>query len=82
VIKGIGGLVHSEWRQFANDRAVHDSKCFIDGDLIESFLDMPAAKQAEVVALINEESAMKMTDEEPITVEAVLKCVEELNRLH
>jgi DNA damage-binding protein 1 len=74
--------MHSEWRQFANERAVHDAKNFIDGDLIESFLDLPAAKQAEVVALMNEESQMTMTDEEPIAVEAVLKCVEELNRLH
>ncbi|KAJ1492464.1 Cleavage/polyadenylation specificity factor, A subunit, partial [Baffinella frigidus] len=42
VVKGVGGLKHEDWRSFQNERVPlgRESKGFIDGDLIESFLDL------------------------------------------
>jgi len=48
VIKGVGGFRHDQWRAFANERKVVDAKNFIDGDLIESFLDLKRDKMEEV----------------------------------
>lgn len=48
VVKGVGGLSHSEWRSFFNDRRTSEASAFIDGDLIESFLDLPKDKMEEV----------------------------------
>lgn len=67
VIKGVGGWDHSSYRAFSNDRRVpsllipgvgHNaemdtmSKGFIDGDLVESVLDLPRDKQEQVAALM------------------------------
>jgi len=70
VIKGVGGLSHSEWRAFVNDRKSVDCHGFIDGDLLEGFLELSQAKMAEVVKGID------------ITVEKLSRMVEELSRLH
>jgi DNA damage-binding protein 1 len=43
VIKGVGGLDHSDWRAFKTDRKNSPSKGFVDGDLIESFLEIGRA---------------------------------------
>ncbi|PWA29159.1 hypothetical protein CCH79_00006256, partial [Gambusia affinis] len=53
---------------------------FIDGDLIESFLDLSRAKMQEVVStlLIDDGSGMKRE----ATVDEVIKIVEELTRIH
>ncbi len=40
VVQGVGGLSHEAWRAFANDRRTADAHGFIDGDLIETFLDL------------------------------------------
>lgn len=45
VVKGVGGLSHAEWRSFENERKVgtgrpEEQRCFVDGDLIEQFLDL------------------------------------------
>ena len=49
VVKGVGGLSHASWRSFVNDRKTADAHGFIDGDLIEAFLDLPPRKKEEVV---------------------------------
>jgi DNA damage-binding protein 1 len=48
VVKGVGGLSHSEWRTFENERRsgagrAEDHRNFVDGDLIEQFLDLRCA---------------------------------------
>lgn len=48
VVKGVGGLSHSEWRAFFNERRTSEASSFIDGDLVESFLELPEAKMEEV----------------------------------
>lgn len=52
VIKSIGKIDHGFWRSFTNDRRTEFSYGFIDGDLIESFLDLSREKMAEVVETI------------------------------
>eukprot|EP00743_Colponemidia_sp_Colp-15_P005247 GILK01005646.1.p1 GENE.GILK01005646.1~~GILK01005646.1.p1 ORF type:complete len:1143 (+),score=205.41 GILK01005646.1:93-3431(+) len=72
VIKGVGGFIHSEWRSFHNERKTGEARGFLDGDLIESFLDLNREKMDEVVRLMNAN----------VTVEDLCKRVEELARLH
>ena len=44
-MKGVGGLSHSEWRSFENERRIgtgrpEEQRLFVDGDLIEQFLEL------------------------------------------
>eukprot|EP01105_Mastigella_eilhardi_P017926 TRINITY_DN4133_c0_g1_i1.p1 TRINITY_DN4133_c0_g1~~TRINITY_DN4133_c0_g1_i1.p1 ORF type:complete len:1128 (+),score=278.84 TRINITY_DN4133_c0_g1_i1:36-3419(+) len=50
VVGSVGRLSHEEWRSFCNDRRTEPSINFLDGDLIESFLDLSREKMGEVVA--------------------------------
>lgn len=70
VIKGVGGLSHEQWRSFSNERKTVDAKNFLDGDLIESFLDLSRNRMEEI--------ATAMT----VPVEELCKRVEEMTRLH
>jgi len=70
VIKGVGGLLHSEWRSFKNDRKTVEAHNFVDGDLIEAFLELPADKMQEVA------------DNMDVSVEELSKRVRDLERLH
>eukprot|EP00850_Spirogloea_muscicola_P009452 SM000053S17409 [mRNA] locus=s53:248703:257116:+ [translate_table: standard] len=70
VVKGVGGLSHEQWRSFSNERKTSDAKGFLDGDLIESFLDLKRSRMEEIAAMM----------ETP--VEELCKQVEELTRLH
>lgn len=46
----VGKIEHSFWRSFATERKVEPCEGFIDGDLIESFLDLSNDKMKEVAA--------------------------------
>jgi DNA damage-binding protein 1 len=70
VIKGVGGLSHEQWRSFNNEKKTVEARNFLDGDLIESFLDLNRNKMDEV------SQAME------VSVEELVKRVEELTRLH
>jgi len=48
VVRGVGGFAHDQWRAFSNERKSVPSRGFIDGDLIERFLDLKPAQQAQV----------------------------------
>lgn len=48
VIKSVGKIEHSYWRSFHTDIKSEPCEGFIDGDLIESFLDLSADKMKEV----------------------------------
>uniref|UniRef100_A0A061SBD9 DNA damage-binding protein 1 n=1 Tax=Tetraselmis sp. GSL018 TaxID=582737 RepID=A0A061SBD9_9CHLO len=74
VIKGVGGLSHAEWRSFENERKVgsghpDEQRCFVDGDLIEQFLDLRRDKMEEVAAEMGN-----------MSVDDIGKMVEELGR--
>jgi len=70
VIKGVGGFSHDEWRAFFNERTPCPvpGRGFLDGDLIESFLDL-SPKQMEQVAA-----------ETKLTVDEIYKLIETLSR--
>lgn len=40
----------STWRAFSNERKIEPTIGFVDGDLIESFLDLPRSKMEEVAS--------------------------------
>ncbi|KAE8668377.1 DNA damage-binding protein 1 [Hibiscus syriacus] len=70
VIKGVGGLSHEQWRSFNNEKRTSEAKYFLDGDLIELFLDLSRGKMEEVSKAVG------------VSVEEISKKVEELTRLH
>ena len=70
VIKGVGGLSHEQWRSFNNEKRTVEAKNFLDGDLIESFLDLNRTKMDEISKQMG------------VPVEELCKRVEELTRLH
>jgi DNA damage-binding protein 1 len=41
-VRGVGGLSHEAWRAFANERRSAEAHGFVDGDLIEQFLELSA----------------------------------------
>lgn len=49
VIKPVGKIDHPYWRSFYNDRKQEPCEGFIDGDLIESFLDLSRDTMKDVV---------------------------------
>ena len=57
VTRGVAGLSSLEWRRFSNERRHVDSRGFIDGDLVESFLELPASQQQHVCDLMNSSGA-------------------------
>jgi DNA damage-binding protein 1 len=70
----VGGFDHDAWRSFKDERRTEPAANFIDGDLVEQFLDLPPDKAAEVVAAVwpgGEQSVAEVT-----------RRVEELQRLH
>ncbi|CAG9859415.1 unnamed protein product [Phyllotreta striolata] len=70
VIKSVGKIEHSFWRAFHTEFKTENSEGFIDGDLIESFLDLSQDKMKEVA------------DGVGITVENLVKLIEDLTRIH
>eukprot|EP00658_Telonema_sp_P-2_P017812 TRINITY_DN16947_c0_g1_i3.p1 TRINITY_DN16947_c0_g1~~TRINITY_DN16947_c0_g1_i3.p1 ORF type:complete len:699 (-),score=194.23 TRINITY_DN16947_c0_g1_i3:207-2303(-) len=70
MIKGVGGLKHSQWRAFTSETRTHDARGFIDGDLVEQMLDLPAEMVQEAANGTNS------------TPEELLFLVDELSRLH
>lgn len=71
-VKGVGGLSHEEWRSWSSERRTGECKNFIDGDLIEQFLDLNHDTMQWVVDRMGN----------GVTVEELSKQVEELSRLH
>ncbi|KAK1784941.1 hypothetical protein P4O66_018374 [Electrophorus voltai] len=87
VIKSVGKIEHSlyppsqiTWRSFNTERKTEQATGFIDGDLIESFLDLGRAKMQEVVSTLQIDDGSGMKRE--ATVDEVIKIVEELTRIH
>ncbi|XP_061415888.1 DNA damage-binding protein 1 [Lethenteron reissneri] len=80
VIKSVGKIEHSFWRSFHNERKTEAATGFVDGDLIESFLDLSRPKMQEVVAGLQIDDGSGMKRE--ATVDDLIKTVEELTRIH
>jgi DNA damage-binding protein 1 len=80
VIKSVGKIDHPFWRSFCTERKTEPAAGFIDGDLIESFLDLSRDKMFEVTQglQIDDGSGMKRD----ATVDDLVKMIEELTRIH
>ncbi|KAF9543117.1 DNA damage-binding protein 1a [Mortierella hygrophila] len=76
VIRGVGGLDHTKWRQFRSDQRTLPSTNFVDGDLIELFLDLTEDEVNKVMMGSEGGEAIDV----PVT--EVTKLIEELSRLH
>lgn len=80
VIKSVGKIEHSAWRAFHTERKIEPSVGFIDGDLIESFLDLGRDKMQEVVQGLQIDDGSGMKRE--AAVDDLIKMIEELTRIH
>ncbi|XP_023704861.1 DNA damage-binding protein 1 isoform X1 [Cryptotermes secundus] len=82
VIKSVGKIEHSFWRSFNTDIKTEPCEGFIDGDLVESFLDLSHNKMREVSLglqlQVDNGSGMK----QDATVDDLVKIVEDLTRIH
>lgn len=79
VIKGVGKIEHRFWRSYMTERRRDTSMGFIDGDLLESFLDLSRSKMLEVVQGLQIDDGDMKRD---ATVEDLVKVIEELTRIH
>lgn len=72
LIPGVGGLKHAEWREMvrANPPRTAPARNFLDGDLIERFLDLSSTQMAKISEMVN------------VNVEELVQRVEEMQRLH
>jgi DNA damage-binding protein 1 len=71
-LPGVGGFSHADWRQFyvAAPLRKAPAKGFVDGDLVERFLELPLLQ------------ATRVADTVGVTVEDLTRRVEEMHRLH
>lgn len=73
----VGGINHSKWREFS----VHGAKNevgFLDGDLIEKILDFSSSQLEKLFQgqiILDEKNV-------PISIERMVKLVEDVHRLH
>lgn len=71
VVENTGNILFTQYRSFRNEERESDGPFrFVDGELLERFLDFDEEKQAEVVAGLGPD------------VEAMRNLMEELKRLH
>ena len=61
-IRPVGGLGHSEFRAFVAEKRHHPSRGFVDGDFIESFLDLDRTTMERIVAEMNEDGLWETED--------------------
>lgn len=80
VIRSVGKIEHDQWRSFCNERKTEAMEGFVDGDLIETFLDLTRDKMSEVAGpmMISDGSGMK----QKAGVDDLVKIVEDLTRIH
>ncbi|PSN48913.1 hypothetical protein C0J52_03484 [Blattella germanica] len=80
VIKSVGKVEHAFWRSFNTDIKTEPCEGFIDGDLVESFLDLSHDKMREVSIGLQVDTGTGMKQE--ATVDDLVKIVEDLTRIH
>lgn len=72
LIPGVGGLSHADWRAMTQETppSTAPAKNFVDGDLIERFLDLSMAQMSKVSSMVS------------VPVDELVQKVEEMQRLH
>ena len=83
-LAAVGGLSHSKFRHFENDHKSFEYRKFIDGDLVESFLDLSARQMQEVVDSMTCDGwlPMYMASSAELTVSSVVNQVQAIARRH
>ncbi|KXS13000.1 hypothetical protein M427DRAFT_100883 [Gonapodya prolifera JEL478] len=74
ILKPVGGFEHAYWRSFCNDQRVAESTGFIDGDIVERFLDLSPDQKEQVVEGKN--GGLRLE----VDVQTLMKLVEDLSR--
>jgi DNA damage-binding protein 1 len=69
VVQGVGGLSHEKWRSFHNEHQTRPAFGFVDGDVVERFLDLKKDAAKKVAALAG------------VSVEEITRRVEALQRV-
>jgi len=62
VIESVGRLSHGEYRAFRAEHQVRPSRGFIDGDMIETFLDMNPMTMEKIVQYMNDDGRWTIRD--------------------
>ncbi|XP_058813684.1 DNA damage-binding protein 1 [Topomyia yanbarensis] len=78
-IKSVGKIDHSYWRSFHTEMKTERCEGFIDGDLVESFLDLSREKMNEAALALQID--VDGTKKEA-SVDDIIKIVEDLTRIH
>lgn len=80
IIKSVGKIEHGFWRSFTTDVKTEPCEGFIDGDLVESFLDLSHKDMKEVCLGLQIDNGSGMKQD--ATVDDLIKIVEDLTRIH
>lgn len=80
IIKSVGKIEHGFWRSFTTDVKTEPCEGFIDGDLVESFLDLSHKDMKEVCVGLQIDNGSGMKQD--ATVDDLIKIVEDLTRIH
>lgn len=83
VVNSVGNIEHSVWRAFATEHRTRVSVGFIDGDLVERFLDLPRDKMELVVKNMKPtQPGGQDVNSNSNLLDEIIKLVEDLSRLH
>ncbi|KAL2914374.1 hypothetical protein HK105_206146 [Polyrhizophydium stewartii] len=74
VVTCVGDLKHAEWRMFQTERKSVEDTGIIDGDLIETFLDLSRKQQEQIAERVAAERGVSFAD--------LIKLIEDLTRIH
>lgn len=80
-IKSVGKIEHTFWRSFSSEMKIEHCEGFIDGDLVESFLDLTRDKMKEAVFGLEVADGTTGRKKEA-TIDDIIKIVEDLTRIH
>ena len=62
VIKPVGNFSHTQFRAFRTENRVHPRHGFVDGDMVESFLDLDRSTMELVVQQMNRDGGWEIDD--------------------
>lgn len=55
LLPSVGDMKHEDWRKFKNDYNSRPSSMFIDGDLVEKFLDLTESEKSRLLTNVQGE---------------------------
>jgi len=77
VVAGVGGLNHAEYRAFTAARRQGTQRCMVDGDMVETLLELQPEQLATVATHVAQE--MQLAALQP---QELLRAIEDMARLH